>query len=169
MKTWLLLLAGMMMLSACSFPPATICVMPTDTTQADNDNPLDIKQDTIDYVGKRVTKEFKKQLEDNWLLRRTHTMHVVDDCSQAEYSLLSRIKTINNGSSSESTTGFSLGIASTSGTSSRSFVLGLDGTIKDNKTNTTVATFKTHPHEGPLGNVIETDVWYCFRYGMEYP
>jgi len=124
----------------------SICVEPFSTAGFKTSNPIDIKQDIVDALRDQIPPYFEPSIEKYTKLK------AVSDCKTADYTISGKINTVDT-----EMTGHGLNIFTGGPTSSgRTFGLGVQGTIVDNKTSKIISTFDMYQHESTLEKTMFT-------------
>ncbi len=133
---WFVMVACLVVLTGCANRTGTVCIAPTTTVKIDNQNPVDIKQDTIDAVAGKVAPVLKEYVE------YYTKMTVSGDCDKSTYKLITNIDEINTGSANVLLLG--------GNGSDRRFELIVSGGLIDTKRQTEVLHFKKIREDGDL-------------------
>lgn len=152
------------MLAGCAkWRTGTICIEPFSTTSFKTSNPIDVKLDSVDALRDQIPGVFKKQIEAETKLR------IESDCSKADYvmsGMVSDVDTAMQGSLTSALFIPALLIGQSTYTE-RTFGIGIQGSVKNNKTSDTVSKFDSYQHYGTLNNTL----WALSRkaiYGAQY-
>jgi hypothetical protein len=136
----IMLVVAMVMLAGCAHRSGSVCVTPTVTEGFDTQNPIEVKQDTADIFGKKITSSLKKNIADS------HFMNLVleSDCEKANFSLHTTMIGLDTGAS-----------PSVVFDSTRTFDIILNGRLEDNKTQKNVVAFSDLYASGEMKDTIE--------------
>lgn len=150
MKRIVLIVIVAGVLSGCAkWRTGSVCIEPFTTTGVKTSNPIDVKQDSIDYIRNQIPDVFKKQIE-------AETKLIVEtDCTKADYVVSGRVGNIETA------------LQGSSKYSERTIGIGIQGVVKNNKTSEILSKFDEFQHYGTLDNTL----WALSRkviYGAQY-
>lgn len=159
MKSIVLTIVVAGILTGCAnWRTGTICVEPFTTIGFKTSNPIDVKQDSVDYIRDQIPEIFKKQIEAETKLT------VEADCSKADYVVSGRVEKVDTAIQGSSGMNIFGGYRSIS---ERTFGIGIQGLVKKNITSETVFIFDDYQHYSTLNNTL----WALSRkvlYGAQY-
>lgn len=139
---------GTLSLAGCVRQPmtGTVCIEPFATTGFRTSNPVEVKQDIVDSIRDSMPAAFKKQIEAETYLTAE------SNCSKADFIVSGRIAVVDTAIvSGRDFIG--------RGVSSRTFGVGIESKIRDNKTSVIVSKYEGY--ENPT--LLEDTLYFLSR------